>query len=288
MDKADALLDDIIKNLDAGEVVPYLGPGMLDLVPGGSPVPSSPEALVQLLVTKVSVPHKIRGNLTAAAQFIENFKHRKSVVHLMEEAFRPHVEPSPLHRYLANLTKEPLLIVDAWYDNAMANALEPRRLWGQVQGISQAEHFGTWTHYFRKDGAQGDACEADTWPVLLYKPLGSIFPAKNFLVSDSDYVEVLTEIDIQTPIPPTVQQLRTDRHFLFLGCRFRTQLERTFARQIMKRSSDKHWAVLSGELSRNEARFLKEQNIQRLDLPLDAFVAAITQAHTIDSLAAVG
>jgi hypothetical protein len=26
-------------------------------------------------------------------------------------------------------------------------------------------------------------------------------PAANFLVSDSDYVEVLTEIDIQTPIP---------------------------------------------------------------------------------------
>ena len=288
MEKADVLLEEIIQNLEAGEVVPYLGPGMLELVPGGSPVPNSPEALVQELVAKVSVPHKLRGNLTAAAQFIENFKHRKSVVHLMEEAFRPEVEPSPLHRYLAGLTKEPLLIVDAWYDNAMAHALESRRLWGQVQGISQAEHFGTWTHYFRQDGAQGDAFEADTWPVLLYKPLGSIFPAKNFLVSDSDYVEVLTEIDIQTPIPPMVQQLRADRHFLFLGCRFRTQLERTFARQVMKRSSDKHWAVLPGELSRNEARFLKEQNIQRLDMPLQEFQRLMTHQQEIERVAVAG
>jgi hypothetical protein len=60
----------------------------------------------------------------------------------------------------------------------------------------------------------------------------------------SDFVEVLTEIDIQTPIPKVVQRLHTVRPFLFLSCRFQSQLERTFARQIMKRSSDTHWAVL--------------------------------------------
>jgi len=46
-----------------------------------------------------------------------------------------------------------------------------------------------------------------------------------------------------------------------------------FARQIMKRSSDKHWALLEGELTRNEARFLAEQNIQRIDMPLPEFLA---------------
>jgi hypothetical protein len=44
----------------------------------------------------------------------------------------------------------------------------------------------------------------------------------------------------------------------------------------MKRSSDRHWAVLPGELTRNEARFLAEQNIQRLDMPLRDFVSAVT------------
>lgn len=68
---------------------------------------------------------------------------------------------------------------------------------------------------------------------------------------------------------------------------FSNQLERTFARQIMKRSSDKHWAILPGDLTRNEARFLTEQNIQRIDMPLEAFVAAIFHGHTVDRLAAV-
>ncbi len=288
MDKTTALLKEISAYLEEGSVVPYLGPGMLDLVPGGSPVPKSPEELVQRLVAKSSVPHKIRGNLTAAAQYIENFKHRKTLVGIMAEAFAPAVAPTVLHHTIAAIRREPLLIVDAWYDNAMGTALQSRLLWGQVQGVSQSEHFGTWTHYFRQDGAQGDPEEADTWPVLLYKPLGGISPAKNFLVSDTDFVEVLTEIDIQTPIPEVVQQLRTGRHFLFLGCRFRNQLERTFARQIMKRSSDVHWAVLPGELTKNEARFLAEQNIQRLDMPLEVFQSVLSGAQTPEPVAAAG
>ncbi|MBY0579641.1 MAG: SIR2 family protein [Burkholderiales bacterium] len=265
------ILEEIRAGLEGGSIIPYLGSGVLDLVTN-CPVPNSPEALVERLVAKVSVPHKIRKNLTAAAQFIENFKHRKTLTGIMEEAFTARVAPTELHRYLAGLSREPMLIVDVWYDNAMQGALEAKADWGQIQGVSQSEHFGEWVHYYRPDGLQADDFEAETWGCVLYKPLGSISPERNFLVSDTDFVEVLTEIDIQTPIPEVVKQLRTDRNFLFMGCRFRNQLERTFARQVMKRSSSRHWAVLPQELTRNEERFLEEQNIQRLDITLAEFV----------------
>lgn len=260
---------EIQAGLAGGQVIPYLGPGVLGL-DGGSAVPSAPETLVELITAKVTVPHKIRKNLTAAGQYIENFKHRKTLVGLLKEAFAAAPEPTGLHRYLAGL---PLpLIVDAWYDASMAAALEGRSDFGQVQGLSRAEHFSEWVHYFHADGSPAEESEAANWKLLLYKPLGSIAPAANFILSDSDYVEVLTEIDIQTPIPEPVKQIRSGRHFLFLGCRFRNQLERTYARQIMKRSSDLHWAVLPDEPTRNEARFLEEQNIRRIEMPLEDFV----------------
>ncbi|MHB1677743.1 MAG: SIR2 family NAD-dependent protein deacylase [Sulfuriferula sp.] len=265
----------LIDGLTSGRVIPYFGPGVLDLIPGGTPVPSAPEALAAILTSKVTVPHKIRNRLTAAAQFIENFKHRKTLTTYMGEAFAPRVTPSPLHAYVASLSNLPLW-VDAWYDDATQNALASRSDWGQVQGLSQSEHFGTWTGYYDAAGKPATEADAAGWNTLLYKPIGSARPAGNFLVSDTDYVEVLTEIDIQTPIPPKVQELRTGRHFLFLGCRFNDQLQRTFARQIMKRSSDHHWAVLPGELTRNELRFLEEQNIQHIDMPLQQFVALLT------------
>lgn len=274
------LLNEIKDSLARGTLIPYLGPGMLDLVPGGVAVPASPEQLVEKLTARTTVPHKIRKKLTAAAQYIENFKHRKSLVALMNEAYAAGASPAPLHRQLAAL---PLpLVVDAWYDDAMQTALAGRRDWGQVQGLSQSEHFGSWFGFYDADGTVTPDEFAAGWTTLLYKPLGAAKPGGNYLVSDSDYVEVLTEIDIQTPIPRAVQVLRDGRNFLFLGCRFNDQLQRTFARQIMKRSSDRHWAVLPGEPTRNEARFLAEQNITRLDLPLAEF-AALFAAQLADT-----
>ena len=132
--------------------------------------------------------------------------------------------------------------------------------------------------YYTAQNEQSDAGAAEKWQTLLYRPLGSASPAQNYIVSDSDYVEILTEIDIQTPIPPIVQKIRSGRNFLFIGCRFNNQLDRIFARQIIKRSSDKHWAIIQGELSKNEAKFLKELNITRLDLPMDSLLKETVSA----------
>lgn len=273
---ATAALAEIHKALDEGRLIPYLGPGVLTLSGEPCAVPTSPDVLVEKLTAKASVPHKIRKNLTAAAQFIENFKHRKTISTVMTAAFDPHVDPAKLHQFLAACPKLPL-VVQAWYDDVMQQALKERANWGMVQGVSHAEHLATWTHYFNADGSkveqEDELTTAEKWDTLLYQPIGSVRPAKNYLVSDSDYVEVLTEIDIQTPIPDRVKEIRTGRNFLYLGCRFSTQLERIFAWQIAKRSSDKHWAVLPEELTKNEKRFLQRYNIERIDMPLADFVA---------------
>jgi hypothetical protein len=272
-------VETIRKSLESGLAIPYLGPGMLALAGEGCPLPASPEVLVDRLTAKASVPHKIKKNLTAAAQFIENFKHRKTVTAFMAEAFRPEVPPTLLHRYLASIPAL-RLIVHAWYDDLPQRALGQATGWGMVQGVSQAEHFGEWVHYFASGKPERvEAAAAESWMPLLYQPLGSVSPAHNFLVSDSDFVEVLTEIDIQTPIPEAVQNIRKGRSFLFLGCRFSTQLERIFAQQIIKRSSDRHWAVLPQEPTRNEARFLTQYNIQRLPIPLGAFAGLLANGE---------
>lgn len=266
-------LDDIRTALANRLAIPYLGPETLALC-GDSGLPSTPEALSDRLCAKVSVPFKIRRNLTAAAQYIENFKHRKTLAAMMNEAFASRAEPSPLHRYLASLSLP--LVVETWYDGTLAEALSVRADWGRVQGVSRAEHRDQWVKCYAADGAEVSEEAAAGWTTLVYQPIGAARPAGNYIVSDSDYVEVLTEIDIQTPIPARVQELRTGRGFLFLGCRFNSQLTRSYARQVMKRAGDgPHWAVLPGELTSNEVKFLAEQNIRRLDLPLADFLGAL-------------
>lgn len=266
-------LREIRAALEAGRVIPYLGAELLAAPENALPL--TPTDLAARLSAKSTVPFKVRANMTAAAQYIENFKHRKTLVALMKDIFQPQAAPSAAHRFFAAQPKLPLL-VDTWFDAAAQAAYASRSDWGQVQGVSRAAHRDIWVKYYRADGTECGAEQAAGWNTLIYKPLGSISPAANFIVSDSDYVEVLTEIDIQSPIPPRVQELRGGRHFLFLGCRFRNQLERAYARQVMKRSSDRpHWAVLPGELSKNEIRFLEEQRIQRLDMSPADFLARL-------------
>lgn len=264
----------VAEGLAAGTLLPYLGAGMLALCEGSAP-PADPAALAAVLTARVSVPGKIRHRLTAAAQFIENFKHRKTLVAAMDEAFARPAAPAALHRWLATLPAP--LIVDTWYDDTLRCALADsgRSDWAEVQGLSQSEHFGTWCGWYAADGsALADAPTLATR--VLYKPWGGHGPASNYLVSDSDFVEVLTEIDIQTPIPAAVQDRRARGGFVFLGCRFNDQLPRAFARQILKRSAGPHYAVLADEPTRMEARFLEELGITRIALPLAEVAAQLT------------
>ncbi|MCJ2181970.1 SIR2 family protein [Novosphingobium sp. 1949] len=273
-----ALLGDVAAGFRAGTLVPFVGPGVSALEEHGAPL--SPEELADFFATKTALPKRAKGNCWSAAQYIESTRFRDTVTVWMQEAFAAGVAPSPFHHWLAQL---PLpLIVDAWYASEMHAALlaSGRGDWAQVQGITRAG-IGE-DRWFRFYDATGAACEADTAAqatTLLYTPHGGIAPAANFLITDADYVEVLTEIDIQTPIPEEVRQRRTGLGFVFLGCPFNDQLLRIYARQIMKRSSDRHYAVVDvAKLTRNEARFLEEQNIAAIDLPLGEALAALMAA----------
>jgi hypothetical protein len=270
-----AALAAIKSKLATGYVIPYLGP---ELFAGGSgSIPTTPEALALALHAKAPVSGRIRGNLWAAAQFIESRRHRKTLTALMTGIFRAPIAPTVLHHGLARQRLP--LIVDTWYDGAMRAALleSGRTEWGEIQGVTRAGEFREiWTRAYDASGAQVDMAAAAGWTTILYKPHGAITPAANFLVSDSDYVEVLTEIDIQTPIPDVVKERRQKCAFLFIGARFDDQMLRIFARQITKRSAGGHLAIAERVLlTRNEARFLDETGIGLIDSPLAAAVGLL-------------
>jgi hypothetical protein len=266
----------IAEQLAAGRLVPYLGPEVLTLSPEPPPVPTGARELSHYLSTKVGVPGRIRNNLWHTAQYIESHRHRMTLDRLMADVFKPVPVPAPLHRWLAGL--ELPLIVDTWYDGAMAAALAGRTDWGLVQGASKARRTGEapWCRAYDAAGAETEPALASQWNTVLYKPHGAAQPAGDVLASDSDYVEVLCELDIQTPIPEVVRDRRTPRGFLFLGCRFYDQILRSFARAILKRSAGPHYAVVPyEELTTNELRFLASENIVPLSLPLAEAAAAL-------------
>ncbi|WP_316396823.1 SIR2 family protein [Bradyrhizobium sp. 33ap4] len=263
---AKAILADVAAGLRAARVVPYLGPGLVEL--SRPDVPTTPEALSEFFASKVALPRRAKGNAWAAAQHIEISKHRSTVTALMAQAFARPVEPTRLHDHLASLSLP--IIIDTWYDGAMRAALDKRDGWGEVQGISRVGiGENRWYRFYDSVGREVHSVVADSWATVLYKPHGGVQPANNFLIADADYVEVLTEIDIQTPIPDIIKERRIGQSFLFIGCRFNDQLLRSYARQVIKRSANTHYAIVDLDaISRNELRFLREQGLMPLAIGL--------------------
>lgn len=262
--------------LQARKLVPYLGAGLLG---SSAPVPSNYEALAAYIGSKVALPRRARGNAWAAAQFVESRQHRSSVTALMRAAFAAEVEPRPFHRFLAELA--PPLIVDTWYDAALRKAFAERGQgyppqWAEVQGITRAGiGEARWYRAYDPAGEELTLDQASAARTLIYKPHGGIQPSGNFLITDADYVEVLTEIDIQSPIPPVVQTRRSELGFLYLGCRFNDQLLRIYARQIQKRSAGPHFAVFESEPTRMERRFALEFGLSVIRYPLESALERI-------------
>lgn len=266
---AEAKLADLRFGLEADRLIPYLGPDLLTLT-GDVTVPILPETVAAALHAKAPAPSRIRTNMWSVAQFIEQRRHRNTLVAYMNDIFAPAATPSKLTAWLAGLPLS--LIVDTWYDAATRAALKAtgRTDWVEIQGVTRSgESRDIWTKVYDAAGAEILPEAADGAETVLYKPHGAVTPAKNFLVADSDYVEVLTEIDIQSPIPEVVKGLRTTRGFVFVGCRFHDQMLRIYARQIVKRSAGPLVAIAEvAKLTKNEAKFFAELGIEVVDLPL--------------------
>jgi hypothetical protein len=259
------LPESIAAALRAGTLAPYIGPGLL---PRDGGVPASPAALAAFLGSRVALPRCARGDPWAAAQYIEGLKHRRTLDALLTEAFSaPSAPVLAIHAQLAAL--RPPLIVDTWFDGGMRRALAATfGEWGELQGAPRWE--AGERRWWRAHRADGNACadaEAPAWRTLLHTPFGSVAPLPRFVAADSDHVEVLTELDIQTPIPPEVQRRRASLGFLFLGCRFDDQLPRAHARAILKRSAGPHLFVPpeGAALTRNERAFLEREGIAPLE-----------------------
>ena len=264
--QAEERLKAIALELRAGSTIPYLGPGLAELA--ARDCADDAGVARRLFRDKGRLAEARQGQCLGERPAYREHEASLNGLHAHDGSVHAEGGADAPASYFAELGLP--MIVDTWYDSAMRDALSSRSDWGEVQGITRAGiGEDRWFRFYDAKGAEAPKTQADSWRTVLYKPHGSIAPAKNYLISDADYVEVLTEIDIQTPIPDVVKNRRAERSFLFVGCRFHDQMLRTYARQITKRSTTTHHALVTPELlTKNELKFLTIQGIIPLAIPL--------------------
>jgi tetratricopeptide (TPR) repeat protein len=290
----DDQLDDVVRALLAGRLVPVLGAGvnLASRTGNGDPAVPLGDELASHLATAFDCPPDRAGELTKVAQWVAVTQGVGPLYDALHAVFDRDYDPGPVHRFLASLP--PLfrerglpqqLIATTNYDRALEQAFtDAGERVDVVSYISLGRDRGKFLHR-SSDGSVSvihlpnsyAGVPLDTRPVIL-KIHGEVdrAPARDgesFVVSEDDYIAYLVETGIGGVLPVTLAARLRRSHFLFLGYGLLDWSLRVFLQRLWPddQAGYRSWAVQPGAGSL-EREFWRRHGVELVDAGLDEYV----------------
>lgn len=282
-------LEDLIRNVARGALVPYLGPGaVFDVVDEatGEAMPADSDSLILAMNGGKPMAPKLMYEFPRAAMNIELKKGRSTVTRFMTGLYgRPGWRAGALHRWLAEIA--PPYLIDSNRDSLM------QRLYGErphllIQGVSRIGGTEFRFKIFQWDGAAYEEVAqetADTSLPILFKPLGCSEPEPNFVASDADFVDYITELMGGFAIPSFVKAARQGRRYLFLGLPMTRDTERMVLSDMIYAAAEPAGYAVIAEPTEKEVRFCANKGIQIVRASMAEVAAAVATAPKEAALA---
>ncbi len=270
--------DAIFSGLSDGTVVPYLGPGALNGVidpATGRAIPADSESLILAMNNGQPMAPKLMYEFPRAAMNIELKRGRKAVNNFLDVTYKDtQWSTSALHAWLAQ-QKLPY-IVDANRDTQIQKqyAATPHTL---IVGIARMAGTGFRFRLFQYDGSSYAPVEqeaVDTSLPVLFKPLGTPLPESNYIASDADFVDYITELMGGFAIPSFVKRARQNKRYVLLGLRLNRDTDRmVFSDVIFGAAKPAGWALIPHPTDK-EKRYLERLNIEIVNADVADFLTA--------------
>jgi len=273
--------DTIFSGLSDGTVVPYLGPGALNGVidpASGRAIPADSDSLILAMNNGQPMAPKLMYEFPRAAMNVELKRGRKAVNNFLDATYRDtQWSTSALHAWLAQ-QKLPY-IIDCNRDTQIQKqyAATPHTL---IVGIARMSGKDYRFRIFNYDGASYAPIEqeaVDTSLPVLFKPLGTPLPESNYIASDADFVDYITELMGGFAIPSFVKRARQNKRYLLLGLRLNRDTDRmVFSDVIFGAGKPAGWALIPHPTDK-EKRYLERLNVEIVNADVADF---LTAAHS--------
>ena len=270
--------DPIFSGLSDGSVVPYLGPGALNGVidpASGRAIPADSESLILAMNNGQPMAPKLMYEFPRAAMNVELKRGRSAVNKFLDATYRDtQWSNSALHAWLAQ-RKLPYLI-DCNRDTQIQKqyAATPHTL---IVGIARMSGKEFRFRIFNYDGTRYAPIEqeaVDTSLPILFKPLGTPLPDSNYIASDADFVDYITELMGGFAIPSFVKRLRQNKRYLLLGLRLNRDTDRmVFSDIVFGADQPAGWALIPHPTDK-EKRYLDRLNIEIVNADVADFLTA--------------
>ncbi|WP_306606906.1 SIR2 family protein [Azonexus sp.] len=274
------LREKLLSGLKDGSIVPYLGAGVLADVKNvatGAPIPADSDSLIIAMNGGKPMAPKLMYEFPRAAMNIELKRGRSAVTKFLNATYGDtQWTRAAVHDWLQQIS--PPYVIDINRDTQLQDSYAgvPHNLIVGVARIGGTDF--RYKLYFWDGQTYQKSQQINPALPILFKPMGTPKPEANYIASDADYVDFITELMGGFSIPPEVKTLRKDKQYLLMGMRLNRDTERmVMADMIYAAATPAGWVFIA-EPTAKERRFCKRIGLEIIEADVFEFIGAAVAA----------
>ncbi|MCH9739603.1 MAG: SIR2 family protein [Epsilonproteobacteria bacterium] len=271
-------MSNIKEALQEGSLVPFIGLGVFrdTTTTDGTQLPYDSDSMILALNNGRAMSDRLMYEYSRAAMSLEQRKGREFVVQMTNHIYSSkEYEPPFVYEYLKNI--QPKYLVDTNMDDSGCRVYEevPHFM---IKGTSQImgggyDRFLVYLYNLESKTYEPIAKEElNSEMPMLFKPMGATVPEMNFIISDADFVDWLTEAMGGYALPPFLKEYKKDKNYLFLGVDFGRDTFRMVANEITLGLKGGYVVMNKEELTKKEKKFITTHNLELIKSETDQFL----------------
>jgi hypothetical protein len=286
---------ELARGIEQGELVPYLGPGVLQGVVDlatGTPMPADSDSLILAMNNGKPMAPRLMWEFPRAAMDVELKRGRGAVNRFLDATYGEGREwtRSPVHEWLK--VHRPPYVIDINRDTQLQGSYAdiPHTLVRGIARVGGTDYRFRIHHYDGETYREIDQYEVDAGVPMLFKPMGSPRPDPTYIASDADYVDYITELMGGFAIPDFLKRYRRERQYLFLGMRLLRDTERMVLADMIYAAGAPAGYALIEDPTDKERRFCEKKGIDILEADVADLLAeaGFVNEETLNEIRAVG
>ncbi|MCW8837287.1 MAG: SIR2 family protein [Thiovulaceae bacterium] len=273
-------MDSIIEKLHNGSLVPFIGMGVFENTKAndGSNLPYDSNSMILALNNGRAMSDRLMYEYSRAAMSLEQRKGRDFIVQMTNHIYASKEYDLPFtYKMLKNI--KPKYMIDTNVDDSSCKVYEDVEHF-MITGTSRisAEYDRFIVYKFNVDTKEYTEITKeelnDSLPIL-FKPMGCMVPDMNFIISDADFVDWLTEAMGGYALPPFLKEYKKDKSYMFLGVDFSRDTFRMVAHEITLGLKDGLVVTKKDELTKKENKFVNMHNLEVIKDDSDMFLKSM-------------
>jgi hypothetical protein len=273
---------EILSGLYDNQVIPYLGPGVLyDSFSkvNGQPIPADSDSLILAMNGGKPMAPKLMYEFPRAAMNQELKRGRNFITQFLDKTYS-HTQwsRSSVHNWLAEW--RPNYIIDINRDTQLQDSYadEEHTLVVGVSRIVAAAFRYKIYHYDGSGYFEISNEQVDKKLPVLFKPMGTPKPESNYVASDADYVDYITELMGGFAIPTFLKEYRQGKKYLLLGLPLNRDSERMVMSDIVYGADEHKGWFLRKNPTDKEKRFSERMGFELIDADCKSFLDIVQNA----------